>query len=281
LLAVLERVQHDMPPVMAIRTDDALAGAHTSMLLGAGLPRLYGAAAELSRRLTLLRRTRSDLVRRRLDAARNAAALAGARNDLDQLLASKSQQAGEANAHYGELASELARAASQAANLEALLNKVALLRASPAVQGSIFVGGTPADAHQKLQRGSFLRPVIGNMVEGDGEPQGALRAPGVSFLAPSGAQVVAPADSRVLFAGPYHKTGQVLILQTAGGYDLVLAGLERADVRTGDQLLAGEPVGRMPRTGADTRLYFELRENGKGVNPAPWLSVELRKATRS
>lgn len=281
LLAVLERVQHDMPPVMAIRADDALAGAHVSMLLGAGLPRLYGAAAELSRRLDLLRRTRADLVRRREDAARNTTALAGARDDLDQLLATKSRQAGQAGAQHAELASKLEAVASQAVNLETLLRKVALLRSAPTTQKLIIVTASAAAANQKLQRGAFLRPVTGNMVEGDGEAAGAPRAPGVSFLAPALAQVVAPADSKVLFAGPYHKTGQVLILQMTGGYDLVLAGLDRVEVRTGDQLLAGEPVGRMPRNGAENRLYFELRENGKGVNPAPWLEVELRKATRS
>jgi len=281
LLAVLERVQHDMPPVMAIRADDALAGAHVSMLLGAGLPRLYGAAAELSRRLDLLRRTHADLVRRREDAARNTTALAGARDDLDQLLATKSRQAGEAGAQYARLASKLEAVADQAGSLETLLRKVALLRSAPSTQNLMIVTAPAAAANQKLQRGAFLRPVMGSMVEGDGEAAGAPRAPGVSFLAPASAQVVAPADSKVLFAGPYHKTGQVLILQMTDGYDLVLAGLDRVEVRTGDQLLAGEPVGRMPRNGAENRLYFELRENGKGVNPAPWLEVELRKATRS
>jgi septal ring factor EnvC (AmiA/AmiB activator) len=62
---------------------------------------------------------------------------------------------------------------------------------------------------------------------------------------------------------------------------LVLAGLERIDVRPGDELLAGEPVGAMPRISAGTKLYFELRQNGKGVNPAPWMEVDLRKAKRS
>ncbi|HEY3777197.1 MAG TPA: peptidoglycan DD-metalloendopeptidase family protein [Rhizomicrobium sp.] len=115
------------------------------------------------------------------------------------------------------------------------------------------------------------------MAPGDGEPQGAPHAPGISFLTPPAAEVVSPADSQVLFAGAYHKTGLVLILRSVGGYDLVLAGLERIDVRAGDELLAGEPVGRMPRGGTELRLYFELRQNGKGVSPAPWLSDEPGK----
>jgi septal ring factor EnvC (AmiA/AmiB activator) len=110
---------------------------------------------------------------------------------------------------------------------------------------------------------------------------GQARGPGVNFLTASGASVVAPADSHVLFAGPYRKTGQVLILETAGGYDIVLAGLDRVDVRPGDQLLAGEPVGRMPREKGGARLYFELRQNGKSVSPAAWLGTGLRKARKS
>jgi len=65
-----------------------------------------------------------------------------------------------------------------------------------------------------------------------------------------------------------------------GGYDLVLAGLDRIDVRPGDQLLAGEPIGAMPGFGGG-KLYFEVRDNGKGVSPAPWLEIDLRKAKRT
>ena len=110
---------------------------------------------------------------------------------------------------------------------------------------------------------------------------GGGRAPGVTIQAVPGSDVVSPGDGQVLFAGSYHKTGKVLILEMGGGYDLVLAGLDRLDVRPGDELLAGEPVGAMPRAGAGTRLYFELRQNGRGVNPTPWMEVDLRKAKRS
>jgi len=88
---------------------------------------------------------------------------------------------------------------------------------------------------------------------------------------------VAPGDSEVVFAGPYQKFGQVLILEIVGGYHLTLAGLGRIDVRIGDRVLAGEPVGSLPQ-GMPGRLYLELRRNGQTVDPAPWMSVELRKA---
>jgi len=95
------------------------------------------------------------------------------------------------------------------------------------------------------------------------------------------AQVISPADGTVLFAGPYHKSGQVLILRMADGYDVVLAGLDRLDVRSDDHILAGEPVGAMSKFGLQPRLYFELRQNGRGMNPAPYIAVALRKAKKS
>jgi septal ring factor EnvC (AmiA/AmiB activator) len=276
LLAILERMQHDMPPVMAIRPGDALAGAHAAMLLGATFPRLYHAVAELALRLSVMKRTHDELVRRRSEDAQNSVGLEAARGRLDQLLAMKSREADAANGQYGDLAARLDAAANEAQSLEILLRKVAALRNTPAGQGEVVVAARNAQG-EGLQRHSLLRPVVGHMEPGDGEPEDSPRAPGISFVPPRGAQVVAPADSQVLFAGPYHKNGLVLILHGVGGYDLVLAGLERVDVRAGDQVLAGEPVGRMPRSGAEMRLYFELRQNGKGASPAPWLAVEPRK----
>ncbi|HEY5337303.1 MAG TPA: peptidoglycan DD-metalloendopeptidase family protein [Rhizomicrobium sp.] len=123
--------------------------------------------------------------------------------------------------------------------------------------------------------------MVGRLVQETTAGTAGNMTPGVTFETQPGATVVAPADSRVLFAGRYHKTGQVLILEMPGGYDLVLAGLDLIAARAGDQLLAGEPIGSMPQGRDGTRLFFEMRQNGKDINPAPWLEVDLRKAKKS
>jgi septal ring factor EnvC (AmiA/AmiB activator) len=279
LLAVLERLQSDMPPVLVLKADDALGAARGSMLLGASLPRVYGAAAALSRKLELLRKTQAELVVRRAESTRNALQLGNARSELDQLLAMKSREADEASATYGDLQSKLDSAADEAATLEMLLAKVSSLR-NDVPSGGIVVISAQSKA-PPLAPLHFLRPVIGTLLPQSRAQSGSAALPGVNFAASAGAQVIAPADSRVLFAGAYHKEGQVLILEAAGGYDLVLVGLDHIEVRPGDQLLAGEPLGTMPRTGGDARLYFEVRQNGKGLSPAPWLDGDLRKAKRT
>ena len=68
LLAILERLQHDMPPALAVRPDDALAAARGAMLVGASLPPVYAKAAALARRIEKLKATRAALVARRAEA---------------------------------------------------------------------------------------------------------------------------------------------------------------------------------------------------------------------
>ncbi len=282
LLAVIERLQHDTPPALAMRPDDALGAARGAMLVGASLPDVYGKAAMLARRIEALKATRAALIARRADSVRNAVLLARARAELDQLLASKTVQAANADATYAVLKTRLAVVAAQAGNLEVLLAKVAELRARPAEQAVVVVNARNAGAGGQ---GQLLQPVMGTLLSGPDAGHG----PGVTFAAAAGAQVVAPADCEVLFAGPYHKNGQVLILEVSVGYDLVLAGLGRIVVKPGDQVLAGEPVGVMPQAtgenapqmGQNGELYFELRQNGRASSPLPSLGLDLRKAKRT
>jgi septal ring factor EnvC (AmiA/AmiB activator) len=278
LLAVLERLQHDMPPALALRPGDALGAARGAMLVGASLPPLYARAAALSRRIEALVRTRTALEDRRRDAADTAARLTAARADLDRLLAQKEKEAEGAAGRYGTLKTQLAAIARQAADFQALMKRVKALRrgGDDPGQGSIVtVGPAKGESFGGLTRNSLLVPVVGTR-------QTAQRAsdPGLTYATAPRAQVIAPADGKVLFAGPYRKAGQVLILEITTGYDLVLAGLGRVTVKPGDQLLAGEPVGTMPVDSQEggRRLYFELRRDGKGQSPVPWLRAELRKA---
>jgi len=278
LLAVIERLQHDTPPAMVLRPDDALGAARGAMLIGASLPDVYSQAAALARRIAALRETRLALLAKRAEAIRTAMLLRAARAELDQLLATKQAQAASAAATYGDLKAKLDTIAAQAGNLETLLARVAALRNRPAQQSVVVVTAQNAGSATGHARGTLLLPVVGTLRSAS--PANS-HGPGITFVTSPGAQVVAPADCEVLFAGPYHKSGQVLILEVTVGYDLVLSGLDRIVVRPGDLVLAGEPVGAMPQMGQDGELYFELRQNGRGASPAALLGLDPRKAKRS
>ena len=286
LLAVLERLQHDMPPALAVRPDDALAAARGAMLVGGTLPPIYEKAAELAHRLDRLKATRIALVTRRADAVKNADALVQSRAQLESLSAQKDAEAAGAAERYGGLKARLAEVAAKAADFQSLVTRIGQLRragADAGEKGIVTVTASDRGASGPLSKGSLLPPVVGTLVP---PPPGVETAknPGLTYATRGGAQIIAPADGKVLFAGPYHRSGQVLILEITTGYDLVLAGLGRVSVRPNDELLAGEPVGTMPDNGPDAAsesLYFELRRDGHGLDPTPWLSLDLRKAKKT
>ena len=129
-------------------------------------------------------------------------------------------------------------------------------------------------------QGSLAFPAQGRVVIGFGERDGSTETRGLTIQTLPGAQVVAPYDGQVVFAGPFRDYGLLLIIEHGGGYHSLLAGLERIDSAVNQTLLAGEPVGVMARPGdGNPRLYMELRQNNRPVNPLPWLAAPTRTLT--
>ena len=129
-------------------------------------------------------------------------------------------------------------------------------------------------------RGLVVYPASGQLLRRYGESDElGVASKGVTFETRSGGQVIAPFDGRVLFAGPFRGYGQILIIEHSDGYHSLLAGLERIDGTVGQWLVAGEPVGTMPKGEEKPRLYLELRHDGQPINPMPWLATRDEKVS--
>jgi Membrane-bound metallopeptidase len=120
----------------------------------------------------------------------------------------------------------------------------------------------------------LVMPADGPIVRRFGEPlAGGGKANGVTLAAPRGAKVVSPGVGVVQYVGPVKGWGVILILRLAGGYHLVLAGLERTSVQVGQSVAAGQPVGwAVDGRQSTSELYLEVREQGSPVDPGRWLS---------
>ena len=138
----------------------------------------------------------------------------------------------------------------------------------------------PAVAFTSL-RGRVPIPVNGVKLKEYGAPDGVGgQEKGVSIATRAGAQVTAPADGWVVYAGPFRSYGQLLILNAGNGYHILLAGMERISVDLGQFVLTGEPVAVMGNgshiaailaTGSSQPvLYIEFRKDGTPVDPGPW-----------
>ncbi len=130
-------------------------------------------------------------------------------------------------------------------------------------------------------RGTMPFPVTGQLAAKYGEASQAaggagLMAKGITIKSRAGAQVVAPFDGIIAFAGPFRGYGQLLIIEHSEGYHTLLAGMGHIDAAVGQRVLAGEPVGVMENDGAPA-LYVELRRDGQPINPLPWLADRAGK----
>ncbi len=145
---------------------------------------------------------------------------------------------------------------------------------------------TPAIPFRE-SKGKLLLPTSGKQVlsYGDKTKYGAS-SKGIVLQTRPSAQITSPCDGWVVYAGEFRSYGQLLIINAGGGYHILLAGLSQIDVRPGDFVLAGSPVGTMRHSLAPGKrtapqkgpvLYVEFRKNGRPFNPDPWWVSGSRK----
>ena len=130
-------------------------------------------------------------------------------------------------------------------------------------------------------RGNFAMPARGSVVSRFDETTAlGLTTKGIVIETRASAQIVAPYDGRVAFAGRFREYGLLLIIDHGEGYHTLLAGMGRIDVSLDQRVLAGEPVGVMVAIAGDKpHLYVELRSDGHPINPLPWLAAETIKVS--
>jgi murein hydrolase activator len=116
--------------------------------------------------------------------------------------------------------------------------------------------------------------VSGSLLSGYGSAlPGGRRSEGVVIAAAAGAEVTAVADGKVVFADWMNGYGLILIVDHGGGVMSLYAHNDALLRDPGDSVRRGEPVARVGTSGGQGRpaLYFELRRDGKPVDPRSWL----------
>ncbi len=102
---------------------------------------------------------------------------------------------------------------------------------------------------------------------------------GIEIEAPHNAPVSAILDGVVEFEGWVRGMGNMIIIHHGGGFYSVHAHLYNAAAKQGAAVRAGEVIGGVGDTGNSDRpsLYFELRADGKPVDPILYFSSKAMK----
>lgn len=311
VLAALQRMGRKPPPAVLVRPDDMLQAIRTSMLLGAVVPELRAETETLANDLAELVRLRQAIATERTTLQTNVAVLSEQRRTLAALVAARQQSMTDAQK---ALDAEAQRAAELARQAQSLKELIARMEGNSAASAHAAEEARKADeAHRKAAeteskdvlariaaapfkdparlapqiafaaaKGLLPMPAVGTKLKGFGEADGFGGVEkGLSLSTRPGAVVASPADGWVAFAGPYRTYGQLLIINAGNGYYIVLAGMERISVATGQFVLVGEPVASMgdgtTKTAAAMAigaavpiLYVEFRKDGAAIDPGPW-----------
>ncbi len=96
---------------------------------------------------------------------------------------------------------------------------------------------------------------------------------GIEIKAEKGEPVRAVCTGRVVYAQWFQNYGNMIIIDHGKGYYTVYAYAEELFKARGDPVETGEVIATVGDTGsmAECALYFEIRRNGKPVNPAEWI----------
>ncbi|MER9294905.1 murein hydrolase activator EnvC [Mesorhizobium sp. M0621] len=308
VLGALQRMGLNPPPAILVKPEDALSSVRSAILLGAVVPELrqqtdilladlkeqtkvtasieaerarltavVGDQAAEKKRLGMLleakQKLEADTQTQMAAEKQRSEALAAKAGSLKELIASL-----EAQADKTRKAADAAKAAEQKTADSDKTSTPTELASLPVPEGNQLAAAAPFSALQ----GQIALPVTGRIKRrfGADDGNGAVML-GDMVATQSGAIVTAPADGNVLYAGPFRSYGQLLILNAGDGYHVVLAGMSRISVATGQSVLAGEPVGAMGEArvastsvskngNATSELYVEFRKDGKPVDPTPW-----------
>ena len=289
LLAGLQRLEQNPPPALVVEPGDILSALRGAMLLGTLAPNLKAEADALALKLDQLGQVQATLKSKREDVAAEIRRLQEQRIELDRLVVQKKALVSKSSA---DLEAERRRTrvlAEKAKSLKQLLASLAEERQRQEQEATERLAAEERERkrQEELQRaprmdfaeakGKLSFPAQGQIVRRFGEPDGLGReTQGLMIATRSGAQVTAPADGKVEFAGPFRSYGQVVILNPGSGYRVLLAGMDKVTADVGEFLRAGEPVGEMGSGPASVTLFGEVVQDGR-----PVLYIEFRNSTEA
>lgn len=216
---------------------------------------------------TALERTQLELVAQEQAEQR-------ARDQLGSLATERANLVAVANRHRRQVAAQVAQmediSAAEEAALEALIQERS--REIAAQQKAAGIAGA------ERSPGSLSWPVTGIITSPFGwRPNPFGGGPefhqGLDIAAPTGTTVTAAASGTVIMAQWYGGYGNYILIDHGGGLSTGYGHLSAIYVSVNQHVTRGQAIGAVGMTGEATgpHLHFEVRINGKPVDPAPRL----------
>jgi len=291
-LGAMQRLSVQKTNVVAFKPGEAINTLRTTSLLKVILPDLKNRASALEDDLTDLNNVRDDITQQNIELKSELTKLVISNNDIDELLkqrVTEREKLDFATMKEREKLKTFAANASDLQELIAQIQKEINIREEAAELAALNLRDKPGQQHSTAgislpqgdlkfaaAKGSLPLPARGTIAQSfDQLLATGQKSKGITIETLKGATVIAPHEGRVVFAGNFRTYGLLLIIDHGEGYHTLLAGMENINGVVGQWILKGEPVGQMAasETSSNSRqkLYVEFRQQGKPINPAPWI----------
>jgi len=127
------------------------------------------------------------------------------------------------------------------------------------------------------QKGHLSLPAKGEVISGFGrhkhpEFNSYTVSNGISIAAPVGGGIHSVYDGQIIFADYFKGYGNMVIVDHGGGYFSLYAHADKILKKVGASVARNEVVASVGDTDSTrgAMLYFEIRYQGKPVDPSPW-----------
>lgn len=161
--------------------------------------------------------------------------------------------------------------------VESIARLVARAKPAPRVRNDRVPQASSGDSPFLELKGKLNLPVRGELANRFGSPRadGGVVWKGLFIAARAGEEVRAVADGRVVFADWLRGFGNLLIVDHGDAYMSLYGNNEALYKRVGDPIRGGESIAAVGASGgnADSGLYFELRHQGRPLDPLDWVHI--------
>ena len=272
LTAALQTMTRRPAALALVQPGSVRDAIHVRSLLAATMP-------EIRRRTSVLRAevARSAGLRNQSEQARTAlVASRAALGERRAALASfETEQRSRSRQLAGLALSESDRALVLGEQAQSLAGRIDTRQSDEALAASL--GRLPGPVPRPGQAQAAPADIIpyslaaeGRLLTGVGEiSEGGIHSRGLTVETAAEAPVIAPASGRIIYAAPFRRYENVVIIDHGNGWTSAITNIAALEVANGATVQRGQRLGR---TGTGSpRVSIELRRNGRPVPFAQFL----------
>lgn len=187
--------------------------------------------------------------------------------ELDRTVRSLEAQTSNLTREQRALQTKMANLKRDASRLETLIANLASQPRSTGQEPTV----------SRYSARTIAWPLRGTIIRNYGQESRAYNTSvvsnGIDIAASEWTSVAAAGDGEVIFSGSYEGQGKLLIIDHKNGFYTVYAYNNQLLVSTGSNVTKGQIIAKSGMTGSasEPSLHFEVRRDGKAVNPLSYL----------